>query len=94
MLIHYRHEGKSHRTLCGQRFVPGHRPRLLQRDWQVLPPARDCTPEEVDNRQHRFPCSACLGAAAASIAAAQARSSSGSGRAKAHAAWADLETDG
>ena len=71
MLIHYRHEG-GNRTICGQRWHPGHRPRVLRREWTVFPPARAATAEEIGSRV-RFPCSECMSTAASQIGASRER---------------------
>ena len=72
MLIHFRYEGHSRRTICGQRFLPGHRPRLLGRGWSVDEPARSNTPEEIESKSG-VPCAECLREAASAIKLAQNR---------------------
>jgi len=73
MLIHFRYEGRSRRTICGQRFLPGHRPRLLDRLQNVNEPPRPVTPEEIDSPLG-YPCPECLRTAAEQIRLAQDRS--------------------
>lgn len=58
MLIHFRREGRVRRTICGQRWRPGMRPKLWRRDWadMHLPEA---TEEQVHGRR-RCLCPVCV----------------------------------
>lgn len=56
MLIHFRREGKVHRTLCGQRWHPGFRPRVWRREWSEPFAIQEEMPEQAgDRRPHWCP---------------------------------------